>query len=109
MPAVKEKDGYFENIQCQDCHEVLEPADHGTCCPFCGNIKIEDAAKQAATEDFAEHFEKVATLDGNDVYEQALHLACNMYEHKPDREKFVDAYAKAYAEEAAMHDIFAFE
>jgi hypothetical protein len=97
------------DVKCPDCQEILSPADQGTCCPFCGNIKIEDAAKASAIEDFEEHFEKEATLEGNDVYQQALHLACNAYEHEPSRQKFVSAYAKAYEEEAVKHDIFPFE
>jgi hypothetical protein len=32
-------DGSFNNIECSDCYEILEPADQGGVCPFCGNAK----------------------------------------------------------------------
>lgn len=32
-------DGSFNNIACPDCYAIVEPADQGGCCPFCGNAK----------------------------------------------------------------------
>jgi uncharacterized Zn finger protein (UPF0148 family) len=93
---------------CSTCGEEYGVTGDPGYCPFCSGVSVEKNAKASAIEDFQEHFEKDATLENDDIYEQALHLAVNQYQTKQERETFVDTYAKAYEAEAVQHDIFPF-